>query len=259
MGWFDDDEDEEEKDKKPSFLSAPNPRDPSGGTQIIEVDKSWSGDSEVKRNDAAPLAVGDEVEDPLDAYMKSLNDDQNKKHQDNSFVSERLDVENEEEATSHWHNDTQDPILGETCDHSQNSEAKLAMQATFHKATDSQKQEHRQIDIQLEKVQHSSMRYVDFKKAFLPANNSTASGHEWRKEHEIICHPPLDPIFDFAELRDVFPDEVSVWISQNGLKKPTLVQSQTLGVALAGNDAIITASTGKHPQRNSTKAIYSIC
>jgi ATP-dependent RNA helicase DDX42 len=223
MGWFDDDdEDDEEEDRKPkSFLAMTS-------TLSHGVD-------------------ADEEEDPLDAYMKKLNDSNANEEEKKKEMpqSERLDVENEEEATSHWK--ASSPEATKEAAEDQPNEAKLAMQTTFHKATDHQKQELRQVDIQLEKVQHSSMGYSEFKKVLLPDGTnatSSSSGHAWRQQHSIMCVPPLEPIWDFAELRDVFPEAIMEWISTNGFEKPTLVQSQTLGVALRGKDAIITASTG---------------
>eukprot|EP00980_Cylindrotheca_fusiformis_P024741 scaffold12369_cov97-Cylindrotheca_fusiformis.AAC.7 len=236
MGWFDDDDDdddEEEERKQKSSLS-------------LLVTNENNNNNE-------------EEEDPLDAYMKTVNDTRNKEENEKQQQSsmpppERLDVANEEEATSHWEvkdeADKQEERLNNDDDDDNDDEAKLAMQEIFHKASDT-KQEMRQVDIQLEKVQHSTIGYTDFQKVFLPSasaasssSSSSSSSQTWRKEHNITCVPPVEPIWDFAELRGIFPEEVMEWISTNGFAKPTLVQSQTLGVVLRGNDAIITASTG---------------
>jgi ATP-dependent RNA helicase DDX42 len=214
MGWFDEDEEDEDEHKNP---------------------KPFSLSLSSERN-ATNDGGGVEEEDPLDAYMASLNYAKGKGHP----KSERLDVENEEEATSHWKEAETTTTIPE---HSSDpSEAKLALQTTFHKATATQKQERRQIDIQLEKTEHKG--YTTCKKVFLSSTKSTSAGHEWRRKNEITCHPPADPIWDFAELVDIFPEPVFKWLSQEGFQKPTLVQAQTLGVALTGKDAIITASTG---------------
>jgi ATP-dependent RNA helicase DDX42 len=216
MGWFDDDDDDDDDDevKRPKISAYSNNND---------NDNNNSG----------------EEEDPLDAYMKSLAAT---KEETRKPRSARLDVDNEEEATSHWEarESHEEPPPPEE----DPNEAALAMQATFHKASDGQKQESRQINIQLEKVQHSSIGYSDFKKNFMHGAKSTQQGHEWRREHHIVCHPPIDPIWEFAELRDVLPAEILEWNAIKGMTQPTLVQSQTLGVALTGKDAIITASTG---------------
>lgn len=233
MGWFDDDDsDEDDKVKKKPQHFFLDPSKPAGQ----EDDENKEDDEE------------EEEEDPLDAFMKTLDStktksDEEKKRKQQTMISERLDVENEEEATSHWQHSTTGSSVGQGDAAEDANDAKLAMEATFHKATNGRKQENRQIHIQLETVQHASIGYAAFKKSFLPERNA-ASGDHWRKEHSIKCDPPLDPIWDFAELRDVFPDAVMEWIVKNGFTKPTLVQSQTLGVALSGKDAIITASTG---------------
>lgn len=216
MGWFDDDDDdddeEEERKSKTSYLAA-------------------SGDDD-----------DDEV-DPLDAYMQGIN---TKAKQDQETTgqttrSERLDVEGEEEATSHWKESTPTEDTKTTTNESA-MEAKAAMDATFHKADDP----NRQVNIQLTKVQHSSVNYTEFTKEILQSSSSSSSssGDSWRRENSISCTPPVDPIYDFAELRDVLPNTVMEWIRNNGYQNPTLVQSQTLGVALRGKDAIITSHTG---------------
>lgn len=199
MGWFDDDDDDDddEEDKRPKF----------GSFAALKKD----GDND------------EEEEDPLDAYMKSLASN---KEETRKPRSERLDVENEDEATSHWTTSESHDEPPPQPDEDPN-EAALAMQSMFHKASNGQKQEHRQVNIQLQKVEHSSIGYVDFKKNILHGATSTQQGHDWRREHAISCHPPIDPIWQFEELRDVVPDVVLEWNSMTGIKQPTLVQSQS--------------------------------
>jgi ATP-dependent RNA helicase DDX42 len=160
----------------------------------------------------------------------------------------RLDIEGEEEATSHWHNQPKEEPATEEDPadpdkDSSSAAASLALQSAFHKAGESRKG--RQVDIQLDKVQHSLVDYDAFEKSFWSQTpQDTQQGHEWRKEHSITCHPPMDPIYYLEELRDIFGSSLMGWCHQHNYTRPTLVQSQTLSVALSGKDAIITASTG---------------
>jgi len=121
---------------------------------------------------------------------------------------------------------------------------------------------HQEID-PLERVNHNKIKYENFRRAFYTAPN-TDMGRMWRKEHEVVCTPPFDPILGFGDLVDgggdgygdgygdgrkgegnaVFPEELVRAIARAGYDSPTLVQSQTLSVALSGRDALITAATG---------------
>ena len=120
---------------------------------------------------------------------------------------------------------------------------------------------HQEVD-PLERVDHRQMKYPPFRRQFYAPPN-TESGHAWRREHDVVCTPGnFDPILGFGELVEspcinqgndkidgnyntgVFPPELLRTIAQSGYDSPTLVQSQTLPVALSGNDALITASTG---------------
>ncbi|MGK3734410.1 MAG: ATP-dependent RNA helicase DDX42 [Bacillariaceae sp.] len=287
MGWFDGDEsdDDDEEDQR------------------IRQKESLTFKAATNNND------DDDEEDPLDAYMKTLQDNHKPTNKtpnddDNNFTNTntgtataasksggRLDVECDDEATSHWVNNNSNldnnnikstnnvtsTTLQQGESDKQQTTAFHAMQSTFHKASDQQQQQdgsstmntkdHRDVNIQLQQVKHDEMGYKAFEKNYLlpmsiesngghnneiNTNNvndntntrNTSEGHKWRKENQVTCHPPLDPIYDFAELRDILPEEVLTWNAIKNLTKPTLVQSQTLGVALCGKDAIVTATTG---------------
>lgn len=248
----------------------------SYGSSIVNARDGASQHDRRERNNEEPLAGKDDAndeEDALDAYMNNLgkqakaDDDAKKSSLSNSTTASsdgpsagRLDVENEEEATSHWETpSTFHGIDSDSPDVSQQSEAAheaaVALQNTFHSASNQQlpggKDPHRQVDIQLQQVQHDTMDYTDFQKCLLSmeggSNNgssrNTYEGHKWRKEHHVTCHPPLDPVYAFAELRDVFPQQVLEWNASKHLTQPTLVQSQTLGVSLCGKDAIVTGES----------------
>lgn len=253
----DDDNDTTNKNCSPN-------KDNKTGSQSV----SHNGDDDAEEEEV----------DPLDAYMNSLN-----KNGDNASRPKpgsqtgvdpggRMDMENEEEATVQWEASRSSAPSEPASSHpeaetnSAHHAASQALQSTFHRASNQEEQSgqpngDRDVNIQLQHVQHDTMGYSSFKKCFLDlqeepksdegnsskhprSNRSTYEGQKWRKQHAVWCNPPLDPIYDFAELRDVLPRQVMEWNTRNNLTKPTLVQSQTLGVALCGKDAIITASTG---------------
>lgn len=77
--------------------------------------------------------------------------------------SARLDVENEDEATSHWQSSKDETITLSTDaqdEEEEKNESSAALHPMFHKATNQQDQ--RQGDIQLDKVEqeHNSMNYA---------------------------------------------------------------------------------------------------
>lgn len=250
MGWFDGDSSEEEspKRKKPELLSASDLLD-HGGTKA------------------------EEEEDPLDAYMNSLNSIATTAATTQTRAS-RLDLDNEEEATSHWQEQKKKKSTEEEDDDfdadgfvKRSAVAKRAMEQTFHKAGAKKKdddsdeddnhnksQRSKEIDIQLEQVNHQEMKYETFEKVFWnPSNNNTTTNNpqdqSWRKQHGITIHPDhyqtqFSPIYFFLELKDVLETELLNHITKSGYHTPTPVQAQTLPIALGGHDALITAPTG---------------
>ena len=303
MGWFDDSDDEDENDNK----------DVGRMRQMMGSPEIQSASISTTKNDGN----NESEEDPLDAYMKTLekaaaNTPSSAKKNDtdhggascsgapgDASTTGRLDVDNEDEATSHWvdtegnnsssvrngkdastSSDNSSNNTNNASDNTARGMASRALQRDFQKASDQQQQQqqHRRqqqhnqqgdVDIKLQRIQHDQMKYTQIQKCLFSstshqdsnknednddANNdnitatttrNTTEGHEWRKENQVTCQPPtLDPIYDFAELRDILPEEVLAWNAIKNLTKPTLVQSQTMGVALCGSDAIVTASTG---------------
>ena len=212
----------------------------------------------------------DEEEDPLDAFMNTLDDNTTTAATKKS--GGRLDVEAEEEATSHWNvapskpNNKSRQLLGDLDDSSssmhslqQAAGARDAMSTTFiraggneeqYRGTDSlndedsiQKLRQQQEMDPLDKISHDSIKYAPFRRNFYTPTN-TSSGAAWRKQHDIVCNPSnFDPILGFGEV-EVFPEELLKAIATSGYDSPTLVQSQTLSVAISGHDALITAATG---------------
>ena len=179
----------------------------------------------------------DEAEDPLDAYMKSLNDDQHK-NQHNQPRAARLDVENEEEATSHWKEREAESKQSSAADQSKDA-SESALNTMFHKAGSVAPDQ-----IKLEEVQHSNVKYEPFRKNFLPPKD-TSWGHQWRNENTVTCTPgTIDPVAGFEQIQDVLGTDLISTVKKKGYVDPTAVQAQTLAVALAGRDALVTASTG---------------
>ena len=157
----------------------------------------------------------------------------------------RLDFDNQDEATSHWNETSTTKNYVEEERHQEESlhGARQALESTFHRAGGARKREHDN-DFHLAPVHHDEVSYQDFEKSFWTPKD-TPRGHTWRQHYEVTCLPgTMDPIYDFAECRSVFGPEMWTRLEKKGFSAPTLVQSQTLPVALAGNDALVTASTG---------------
>ncbi|KAL7544287.1 hypothetical protein ACHAWF_007671 [Thalassiosira exigua] len=263
--------------------------------------------------------VGDyeEEEDPLDAYMRSLDaaapppPPSSPTGSPSSGGGGRLDVDAEDEATSHWEvkrpksgdgggggarllpkrggGDASSAARGSSQGLGER-EARSALSSTFVRAGagkkdgkrstggtdggddddddgfgDLERAEKRRRDMMhqevdpLARVDHAGIRYGSFRRAFY-APEDTAEGMAWRTEHDVTCAPGgYDPILGFGELgghggghgngngsddRAVFPEELVRAIARSGYDSPTLVQSQTLPVALSGADALVTAATG---------------
>jgi hypothetical protein len=266
----------------------------------------WFSDDSGDEDPAVPSSSNnpqneDEDEDPLDAYMNSLDSAAAANHRQSRPSGQRLDHDAEDEATSHWENkrphvgtssasrllptgaraELQEDDDGETAT-AHAREARLAMSTTFVKAGDKRKphqddqhphsqendeedeepslqqlsQQHQEMHHQeitpLEKINHTTIQYHPFRKLFIPPKNSPTS-LQWRTSHDITCTPPIDPILYFDP--EIFPAEIINRIAKSGYESPTLVQAQTLGVALAGRDGLITASTGS----GKSELVFIIC
>jgi ATP-dependent RNA helicase DDX42 len=214
MGWFDEDDDSEEEQTTAKKQS----------------------------NQAAG-----EDEDTLDAFMKTL--DANATHR--APRAERLDVENADEATSHW---TECAVEKRTSEEDEEDDptraSQQALESMFHKAgaaaNDEENGPRRDYtdEIQLEQVEHDKMDYEDFTRVFYKYCD-TAAGQEWRRQHHVTCNPQsFDPVTSFDEISDILQGPLRQVISKSNYVTPTPVQAQTLAVALSGRDAIVTASTG---------------
>lgn len=298
MGWFDDSD--SDGDGGASNKSSYD----LGGTAAAATNNNVQDKQDAEE---------DEV-DPLDAFML---DNQAKADQDvkdskrradegddgestsnvnNSNKRSRLDVDNEEESTSHWTDRAASSAtstnIGDasrkrlipgydkdegrgndqstTASYTRSGEAVLAaasMAATFRKGGDdyaaaantkteeqdlgdpdsiaklAQQQQHQEID-PLAKVDHRGVTYNSFERKFFSPLSLSQSGQQWRKDNEVSCSLSVDPILNFKDISAVLQQEIMDYLIKSGYQSPTLVQSQTLPVALSGNDCIVTASTG---------------
>lgn len=222
MGWFDDDDDSEEEEEPQTMAAAENDEH--------------------------------EQDDPLDAYMKSLDAAANNDAATTTTSTARtgrLDMDNEDEATSHWHGGTTESTIAtknhrrQDDDEEEGNAAQQALDSMFHRAGSNNRKDKKEDNFKLAPVHHEEMTYPDFEKSFYTPSD-TSRGHEWRQEHEITCLPgTIDRILSFHECRSTLGDDLYDKIHlKAGFTTPTLVQSQTLPVALSGHDALVTASTG---------------
>lgn len=262
MGWFDGDSSEDDGDD----------------------DKKKDGQTL-----AVPLMPADgEEEDPLDAYMKSLSNTtttttstSNNKHENNPSKSSarRMDLENEEEATSHWETSkTQSNHAAKEKEIQERYEQQQrAKDLVFHRATTSDDHHdgsfhptndlsHSQAAVTVSAAAAAAATAnlpeawkKPFQKDFLSMEQKANSdeGKKWRKDNEVRISGLTsslnsaqaaavpDPVYHLEELREVFGANLLAKIQELGFRKPTTVQSQALPLAMSGHDLCVTAATGQ--------------
>jgi len=281
MGWFDGDSSDEEDisaKKKPLLLSL----DGRGYDDVTNDAQSAAATNSQNQHQKEE----EDEEDPLDAYMNSLNKPElsRKDHGDISTKSSnstqdkacRLDLDNEDEATSHWqevdhtnisHQDESDSELDPSGLVKRSTAAKRELQKTFVKAgssassgqprdddsdEDLSNKRSKRMDIHLNQIDHQQMQYEAFEKVFWnPPTIATSSAEKdraWRQERHITLQGSngcmLSPIYEFADIKEILDESLFHRIQSLGYQRPTPVQAQTLPVALNGRDALITAPTG---------------
>ena len=254
MGWFDDDDDDDDNDRDSKELEKP--------LQAFSA--------------AAANNDGGEDEDPLDAFMSNLQSNAAaaaaSSDNSNNIKQGRMDWDNEEEATSHWEeanaalntktsgDNEDDDLFNNNNDNKNAKQARQALEKTFRKAGEILNKE----DLSALELQQQQQQWDPFPKCFWkPAVPSTEKGKQWRKEHQVHIHSSsnsssssskkskpstvimMDPILDFDEIRPVLGPSLRDTIQQQGFSHPTAVQSQTLPLALAGHDVMVTAATGQ--------------
>jgi len=265
MGWFDEDSDSDEEVEKRRPLKLE-----TFGTSTAHyaLDKETKFAVDVK-----------EDEDPLDSFMKSLSSTSAVEY---SKKKNRLDLDNEDEATVHWKESKTggEAMMGLDLKKSTNDDsnedhnsdalssrysyesltAKATMANTFHKERHqaSRKDDEgdaihdscqRTID-PLESVNHACISYSTFRKKFHVPMNS-ALGASWRRENEVTCTMNIDPIQSFDQYgpsdtsaNGLFVTEVLSYLNKTGFRQATIVQGQSIPVALAGHDLLVTSHTG---------------
>jgi ATP-dependent RNA helicase DDX42 len=226
-----------------------------------------SSDDEEQQQDNQKLKESkedtqDEEEDPLDAYMKSLQQLEATPSTQPTNKTTRVDLEEEED----WSGPPEDfskslrsdPRRDEEDEfQSQQTAAKEALENTFRKESHGDRTIQ---DVARLRSLPVSIPTSPFSKCFWKGID-TAVGKNWRRDNHVTLSASnrgkkgigcggashwttLDPILLFDELRDVLGAALMQQITVN-YTAPTLVQSQTLPVALAGRDAVVTAATGQ--------------
>jgi ATP-dependent RNA helicase DDX42 len=184
-------------------------------------------------------------EDPLDAFMNALQKTPESKR--NASRAERLDVDNDDDEEYQAFNEIRENDLDNWNDvtmidpHSKTSLSdQKALSEKFVKAGSKKTN----VSIQLDVVNHEKMQYFPFQKLLLNPQD-TSFGREWRRQEGVTCSPvTMDPITSFESISTLLGKELLHRIDSSGYHSPTPVQAQTLAVALAGRDALVTASTG---------------
>jgi ATP-dependent RNA helicase DDX42 len=225
MGWFDESDEEE----------------------------CFNNNTSIPKKNPSDQEDDDQEEDPLDTFMSGI-DKQIKNLKQSKGQSERMDVENEEEATSHWHrgdakhfhtNTWKDPDLDQADHHDRTciDEAVTSFHASFQKAGSSSvrarenktsptdadtepddddgqielREKHRHIE-PLDICNHDSKLYPPFRRKFFHPNN-TEEGRSWRSDYDVSCSvDDVDPIFSFTELGTCSNDNQSTILPQSILE-----------------------------------------
>lgn len=242
MGWFDDDDDDDSEENLP-----------------------------VKKNHQIKNVLGtEEEEDPLDAYMKGLDTTAKNSH----CRSGRLDVANEEEATSHW-KITKGVFQKSSLETrlSEEDEEDNFLSRTFHKAGEKNKkrtaadsncddeyddgdfwthkkikQESNEINPLGKLVDHDKVTYKPFIKCLYKAESDedqTLNDDDWRRQHHISVSQSQSSLYrhmSLEKLSGLFNDNQNT--SFHNIQELTPVQSQVIPIALSGKDVLVTAATG---------------
>mmetsp|Transcript_23230 Transcript_23230/g.64611 ORF Transcript_23230/g.64611 Transcript_23230/m.64611 type:complete len:576 (+) Transcript_23230:32-1759(+) len=215
MGWFDDDSDDNDNDqrtknvKNRALPSIESIMAPEGDVPYYE---QATESANVNKN-------GENDDDPLEAYMKSL---------------EGSDNHEERKRKREFNNDDDDEDEFDV--DQKRSSSKLATGPQGKEVEDDKKR--------LPDAASPAQAARPFQKVFW-GTTDTRCGREWRKQNDVQCSVPIDPIHTFHEMRELLGESLLDTIRGKGYQKPTLVQSQTLPVALSGHDVLVTAATGQ--------------
>lgn len=221
----------------------------------------------------------EEHEDPLDAFMQSLNDAEASSsvktntvktqstasrmdmQDDLDFIQDTLETTATDavQSTSQRNSEETPAVPSSYASQERAKRARQALDSTFQKAGASKHSQEidqdsvpsnphdwAQVGVPTLSTTHSSTHYVAVRKQFWEPTHS-AQGVAWRKEHEVHCSANIDPLLvsSFEPLRSIVTPGTWTALQKQGFHQPTTVQRQTLPVALAGNNVLVTAPTGQ--------------
>jgi len=223
--------------------------------------------------------AGAATDDPLDFYMNMLSNNSKEVPAIKQSSRGRLDMENEDEATIHWNStssmisiqDGNQPSSKKNANEEEvgrsmpyqitDTRRKTSIVSNSHKAglkIESRKQgislefcdeidDRKQSIDPLESVNHAHIDYEDFNKQFHQPHN-TPFGSTWRIQNGVSCSVEIDPILSWgqssANKRDIFTKDILSYLHCNNFRQATPVQAQSIPVALAGHDLLVTSRTG---------------
>jgi ATP-dependent RNA helicase DDX42 len=224
-------------------------------------------------------------EDPLDAYMKSIEHDtavaaQSKGIKTTIPVSTLNDDDDDE-------HDDEGGMNFDVEFSPQHLQSKQALESTFRKASSFSQTisegESTSMSNDTTPTQMPAIRLPLSKHPFPSkfwVGEDTILGHTWRADHDVKLrsierkylksgagekssgfetkqHPTtMDPTLNFQQLSDVFGNNMINEIMSQKYTAPTPVQAQTLPFALSGYNCLITAPTG---QGKTLAYIWSVC
>ena len=254
MGWFDgNDSSEDEKQKAAAATSTIKPDD------------------------------DDDEGDPLDAFMQSLGEPQQQKVVDDSKTKGyRLDIqqekeENDDDEEGVFHvvqqkeaipDEEEDTTAKSPAENDRARRARRALDTMFLPAgatkkvagaTDNNGDGEEEEEEEEEEEPHNphdwsrvgvpelpqaaaASAYATVRHQFWNPTD-TAQGTAWRRQQSVHCTAAIDPILSFELLESIFTP--GLFETTRRYQQPTAVQSQTMPVALAGRDVLVTAATGQ--------------
>lgn len=207
---------------------------------------------EDESEDESPATVqssaGIEEEDPLDAYMRGLQEDVSKRSFKEPAASTRMDLL-EDDSDAESQTDTNLTFSNQKQDQPFSRGTDQEPSITFVQGKSLGGKIN--IDDDATTVSQTPENPLIRKMSF--SSRSTSMGYKWRQTHNTTLGPIrrhagqielVDPILQFSEIRSILGPNLYEIIA-NDYSEPTPVQSQTLPITLAGKDALVTAATGQ--------------
>ena len=233
MGFFDQDSSDDDED-----VTKTRPLPPLESF-LLENDNSNDKATEPRLNPSEKEKPEneEEEEDPLDAYMKTLDHHTDKSPlsstKTNSTLCKRK-WKDDDEAEDEEGNELESSTSNK---HKRNrSDPSSPAPHVPSGSTD--------LSTQQQQVLQPKASWPEFPKVFwIPSN--TPKGREWRLNQDITCTIDMDPMYDLSELEPLWGPNVHETLYQQGYHTPTLVQSQTVPVVLSGHNVVVTAATGQ--------------